>query len=176
VTPAFAPPMPKILSPNQNPAVHTESGAHHYRVIRIEFSTTADVKEIYSIVALGGEQRTDADTPHDLILDRCYVHGGSGLASRRGVLLNGASSSIIDSHSSEIHAAGAHSQAVLGYNGPGPFKIVNNFLEGAAENIMFGGSDPTIRGLVPSDIEIRRNHLFKPLRWRPGHPSFGGVS
>jgi hypothetical protein len=175
VTPAFAPAMPKILSPNQNPAVYTEPGAHHFRFIGIEFSTVAGVKDIYSIVAFGGDQRSDADTPHDLILDRCYVHGRTELTSRRGVLLNSASSAVIDSYVSEIHAAGYDSQAVLGYNGPGPFKIVNNYLEGAAENVMFGGADPATPGLVPSDIEIRRNHIFKPLSWRPGDPSFAGV-
>jgi hypothetical protein len=175
VTSAFAPAMPKILSPNQGPAVYTDAGAHHYRFIGIEFSTTADVKEIYTIVAFGGEQASDTDTPHNLILDRCYVHGLPGLGSRRGVLLNSASSSIIDSHISEIHTAGTDSQGVLGYNGPGPFKIMNNFIEGATENILFGGADPKIRDLVPSDIEIRRNHLFKPLRWRPGDPSYAGV-
>jgi hypothetical protein len=96
--------------------------------------------------------------------------------SRRGVLLNGASSAVIDSHVSEIHAAGADSQAILGYNGPGPFKIVNNYLEATTENIMFGGADPKVPDLVPSDIELRRNHIFKPLRWRPGDPSFAGVT
>jgi hypothetical protein len=175
VTPAFAPVMPKIVSPNANPAVYTEPGAHHYRFVGVEFGAAANVKDIYSIVAFGGDQPSDADTPHDLILDRCYVHGHTELASRRGILLNSASSAVIDSHVSEIHAVGADSQAVLGYNGPGPFKIVNNFLEGAAENIMFGGADPKIRGLVPSDIEIRGNHLFKPLSWRPGDPRFIGV-
>jgi hypothetical protein len=44
-------------------------------------------------------------------------------------------------------------------------KIVNNYLEAAAENFMSGGADPDIRNLVPSDIEIRRNHFFKPLSW-----------
>jgi len=57
VTPAFTPLMPKILSPNQNPALYTEPGAHHYRFIGIEFSTTPDVKTIYSIVAFGGTTR-----------------------------------------------------------------------------------------------------------------------
>ena len=175
VTPAFTPSMPKILSPNQNPALYTEPGAHHYRFIGIEFSTTPDVKTIYSIVAFGGTQRSDTDTPHDLILDRSYVHGHSGLTSQRGVLLNSASSAVIDSHVSEIHAAGVDAQAILGYNGPGPFKIVNNFLEGATENIMFGGADPKILGLVPSDIEIRGNHIFKRLSWFPGDPNFAGV-
>jgi hypothetical protein len=175
VTPAFSPVMPKILSPNSNPALFTEPGAHHYRFIGIEFAVAPNVKRIYSIVAFGGTQSSEAETPHDLILDRCFVHGEPALMTSRGVLLNSASSAIIDSHVSEIHAAGYDSQAVLGYNGPGPFKIVNNFLEGAAENVMFGGADPKLSGLVPSDIEIRQNHLFKPLSWRKGNPGFGGV-
>jgi hypothetical protein len=175
VTPDIAPLMPKLVSPNSNPAVYTEPGAHNYRFIGVEFTIASSVKDVYSIVALGGEQTSDADTPRDLVLDRCYVHGQPQTMTRRGVLLNGASSAVIDSHVSEIHAAGADSQAILGYNGPGPFKIVNNFLEGAAENIMFGGADPKIQGLVPSDIEIRRNHLFKPLTWFPGDQTFAGV-
>ncbi|HKW94476.1 MAG TPA: hypothetical protein VJX92_21505 [Methylomirabilota bacterium] len=176
VTPGLAPLMPKLVSPDSNPAVHTEPGAHHYRFIGIEFTTASTVKDIYSIVALGGEQTADVDTPRDLILDRCYVHGQPQTMSRRGILLNGASSAVIDSHVSEIHAAGADSQAILGYNGPGPFKIVNNYLEASTENVMFGGADPKVQDLVPSDIEIRRNHIFKPLRWRPGDPSFAGVN
>ncbi len=175
VTTSLAPLMPKLVSPNGGPAVYTEPGAHHYRFIGIEFATGPAVKEIYSIVAFGGEQISNAEIPTDLILDRCYVHGQPGTMSRRGVLLNGASSAVIDSHVSEIHAAGYDSQAILGYNGPGPFKIVNNYLEASTENIMFGGADPKIRDLVPSDIEIRRNHLFKPLKWRPGDPTFAGV-
>jgi hypothetical protein len=167
--------MPKILSPNQNPAVYTQPGAHHFRFIGVEIGATPGVKTIYAIVAFGGEQTAEAETPHDLILDRCYIHGHAGLMSSRGVLLNSASSAVVESHISEIHAVGYDSQAVLGYNGPGPFKIVNNFLEGAGENVMFGGADPKIRGLVPSDIEIRRNHFFKPLSWNPDDPSFGGV-
>ena len=31
---------------------------------------------------------------------------------------------------------------------------------------MFGGADPAVTNLVPSDIVLRRNHLFKPLAWR----------
>jgi hypothetical protein len=176
VTPGVAPLMPKLVSPNSSPAVYTEPGAHHYRFIGIEFTTAPTVKDIYSIVAFGGEETAAADTPRDLILDRCYVHGQPQTMSRRGVLLNGASSAVIDSHVSEIHAAGADSQAILGYNGPGPFKILNNYLEASTENVMFGGADPKIQDLVPSDIEIRRNHMFKPLRWQPGDPSFAGVN
>src|SRR5262249_35535544 len=52
------------------------------------------------------------------------------------------------------------------YTGPGPYRIVNNYLEASGENIMFGGAAPKIAKLVPTDIEIVHNHFFKPLAWR----------
>jgi len=97
-----------------------------------------------------------------------YIHGQSTGNNRRCVGLNGASSALIDSYVSDCHEAGADAQAVGGWSGPGPFKIVNNYLEASGENVMFGGSDPLINGLIPSDIEIRRNHITKPVSWKGG--------
>ena len=31
---------------------------------------------------------------------------------------------------------------------------------------MFGGSDPWIKNLIPSDIEIRRNYIYTPASWK----------
>jgi hypothetical protein len=104
--------------------------------------------------------------PHHLILDRVYVHGHPTLNVSRCVAFNSAWSAVIDSYLAECHAQGFDSQVVGGWNGPGPFKIVNNYLEGAGENVMFGGADPWIAQLVPSDIEVRRNHFYKPLSWK----------
>jgi len=39
---------------------------------------------------------------------------------------------VIDSYIADIKEVGADSQAVAGWNGPGPFKIANNYLEGPA--------------------------------------------
>src|SRR5438876_3039300 len=41
---------------------------------------------------------------------------------------------------------------------------------------MFGGADPSIVNLVPSDIEIRENHFFKPLSWKSDDPSYTGMN
>ena len=32
--------------------------------------------------------------------------------------------------------------------------------------MLWGGADPLIAGLIPSDIEVRRNHFFKPTNWK----------
>ena len=90
--------------------------------------------------------------------------------SRRGIALNARRAAVVDSYLADFKEAGADSQAIAGWNGPGPFTITNNYLEAAGENVMFGGADPAIDGLVPSDIVVTRNHLAKPLRWRSGTP------
>ena len=38
-----------------------------------------------------------------------------------------------------------------------------------------GGADAKVADLVPSDIEIRRNHFRKPLSWKEGNSEYGGI-
>jgi hypothetical protein len=82
---------------------------------------------------------------------------------------------VVNSHLSDFKEVGADSQAVAGWNGPGPFRIENNYLEAAGENVMFGGADPAVPYLVPSDIEVRRNHFRKPLGWKIDHAEYEGT-
>lgn len=163
--------MPKLITPNGSQVLRTSSPAHHYRFIGIEFGIAKGNMYVSSLIAIGTEgssQDTLSEVPHHIIFDRCYIHGNTVGDARHGVVLNSAHSAVIDSHVSDFHHSdgAADSQAILGWNGPGPFKIVNNYLEAASENIMFGGGDPTIPNLIPSDIEIRRNHINKPASWK----------
>ena len=170
--------MPRIDTPNREPAITTAAAAHHYRFVGIEVTARGATRSTgpYSdnnVVYLESEggQTSPSQVPTDIIFDRCYIHGTPTGSVRRGIAMNGARMAVVDSYLSDFHEVGADSQAIAGWNGPGPFKIVNNYLEGAGENLMFGGADPSIPDLVPSDIEIRRNHLFKPLSWKIGHPT-----
>ncbi len=175
ITPAFASALPKIVTPNSEPALRAFDGAHHFRLIGLEFALAPGVSQNYTLISLGESQSSLAQLPHDLILDRLYIHGRPSATLRRGVQLNSASTAVIDSYISDCHEVGADSQAIGGWNGSGPFKIVNNYLEGAGENFILGGGDPSIPNLVPSDIEFRRNHCFKPLSWKIGNPSYAGT-
>src|SRR5437660_12102447 len=130
----------------------------------------------FRLVELGtGGETSTATLPHDIIIDRCYIHGNAGQAAIRGVALNGSRIAVIDSYLAEFKDQGSDTQALAGWNGPGPFKIVNNYLEAAGENLLFGGAAPRIPGLVPSDIEIRRNLLAKSVSWNPGDPAYAGT-
>ncbi len=163
--PSYAAVLPKIISADVGPAIQTAPGAHHYRFLGVEITTTAASLN-YGLVVFGDGGGVLAQVPHDLILDRTYIHGNATVNLSRCVALNSAASAVIDSYLSECHANGQDAQAICGWNGPGPFKIVNNYLEGSGENVMFGGADPANANFIPSDIEIRRNYFFKPLAWR----------
>lgn len=158
--------MPKIVAPHEKSAVSTEPGAHHYRFVGIEFQPATDARYVYNVIDLGSPDYTSiTQSPHHLVFDRCYVHSTGLNRARRGFALNGAETSVTNSHVSGFAGAGDETQAIAGWNGPGPFHIVNNYLEGAGEVLMIGGADPSIVNLVPSDIEIRRNYFRKPKEW-----------
>src|SRR6185436_19000953 len=146
-----------------------EPGAHHYRFIGLDIAPEANTW-LVALLQFGDDEHAVDRLPHDLIVDRCYLHGDPRKGSRRGIALNARRAAVIDSYLSDFKEAGADSQAIAGWNGPGPFAITNNYLEAAGENVMFGGADPAIDGLVPADIVITRNHLAKPTRWRSGTP------
>ena len=168
VSPSNAGDMATIVSGAGSPsiALYTQDGAHHFRFVGIEFRPAAGVFATALIRLGSGSETSLGQIPHHIVIDRCYIHGDAFVGGRRGIALNSASSAVIDSHVSDWKEVGADSQAIAGWSGPGPFKIVNNHLEGAAENVMFGGADALIANLVPADIEIRGNRFFKPVAWR----------
>ena len=155
--------------------VKTAPGAHHYRLSGVEIRPT-DSTFLYNLVEIGGAETSPDQFPHHVIIERCVLHGDPKRGTRRGVALNGMHTAVIDSHIADIKEAGNDSQAIAGWNGPGPFKIANNYLEGAGENVMFGGIDPSIRDLVPADIEVLGNYMTKPLAWRVGDPAYAGTA
>jgi hypothetical protein len=165
--------MPKLVA-SSRPVIRAERGAHHYRLAGIEVTPKADVF-IQNLIELGAEDSDLAEVPHHFVIDRSYIHGDRGKGGRRGIALNAREAAVINSYISDFKEVGADSQAIAGWNGPGPYKIENNYLEAAGENVMFGGADPAIDGLVPADIEVLRNSMTKPLRWKVGHASYEGA-
>ncbi|MCU1272471.1 MAG: hypothetical protein JWN74_3765 [Acidobacteriaceae bacterium] len=154
-------------------------GANHYRLgPGLEITRPLGTGVNYNLVSKDPTSSAD-----HIILDRDWVHGTAQDETTRGLHLNGITYvGVVDSYFSDFHCtaiigACIDSQAISGGSGNvamGSWKIVNNFLEAATENILFGGSAGTI---TPTDIEIRHNHFFKPLTWMRGQPGFvGGVN
>lgn len=173
ITPAFAPQLPRFESAAGQTALTFATGAHHYYLMGLEVTSAGYSFDL--IRAGDGTQNNLAALPHDIVFDRMYIHGNATLGTKRGIALNSARTAVVNCHISDCKGEGQDTQALCGWNGPGPFKIVNNYLEGAGENVMFGGANPAIQDLVPSDIEVRNNHFFKPLSWKEGHPDYAGT-
>ena len=169
VGPEHASLMPKLVTRSSQAALQTAPRASGWRIIGIEITVVPDLNQVQNGLVLLGDgshaQNVLADVPSDLILDRVYVHGAFPTQTKRCVALNSGRSAVIDSYLTDCAGKGYDTQAILGWNGPGPYLIENNRLEGAGENVMFGGADPAIRNLVPSDITIRRNYIYKPQSW-----------
>jgi len=158
--------MPKISAPSQQAAIRAEPGAHHFRFIGIEIAPALNANYVYNLIDLGDSNyHSNEQFPHHLIFDRCYVHSTGLNKARRGFALNSVETSVLNSYVSGFAGEGDETQAIAGWNGPGPFHIINNYLEAGAEVILFGGADPSIPNLIPSDIEISRNYLYRPPEW-----------
>ena len=159
--------MPKIRTPDENPAITLAAGAHDYRLVGIDIGATSDLSRpsytVWNLVLPSGDNNVSY-----IVFDRCYVHGNNdtGINFRRGIALNGNWMGVVDSYLSNFHDKGTDSQAIQGWGGSGPYKIYNNFLEAASENLLFGGGggDPA-PNVVPTDIEIQRNYFFKRASW-----------
>jgi hypothetical protein len=156
--------MPKVLSSgNGKGVIETSPGAHHYRFVGIEFAP-ANNDYIYNLIWLNAEN--PKDIPHHIEIDRCYIHSNLPGVTRRGIALNSADSIVKNSYIAGFAGEGEETQGICGWSGTKNVKILNNYIEGGAENIMFGGSDITSADLIPADIEVRGNHLNKPAEWK----------
>jgi Right handed beta helix region len=117
-------------------------------------------------VVVGSPDATRADAqPDGVTLDRVAVVAGER-GGRRGVSLHTRCVAVTRSHIAGFWFRGRDSQAIWVNNGPGPYTIDDNYLEGSGENILFGGASIRIRDCVPSDVRITRNTIAKPEAWR----------
>ena len=167
IQPGHAPLLARLRSPNSKPALRTAPRAHHWIVKYLDLpATRGGAGEIVRIGDGSSAQNTFDLVPHHIVLDHVYIHGDPLAGQKRGVALNAAHVAVTNSFISECKAIGQDTQAIGGWNGPGPYLIENNYLEGAGENVMFGGADPAIPGLVADGITFRRNLVSRPMSWR----------
>ena len=148
-------------------------GANHYRLIGLEVTRAVSPATVYNLIQFDG-------LADHVVFDRVWVHGTAQDETVRGILLGSSRYvAVVDSFFTDFHCVAktgscGDTQAIGGGFGDrpmGPYRIVNNFLEASGENILFGGGPAT---MTPADIEIRRNHMFKPLTWMKGQAGYVG--
>jgi hypothetical protein len=167
ITPDYSRYLAHLTSTTSLPVVRTLSGASYWRLQLLELGPASVASA--TVLDLGdgsAAQNLPSQVPHHLIVDRVYVHGSALNGQKRGVGLNSGETTIRDSYVSEVKTVGSDSQAIAGWNGPGPYTIENNYLEASTEVVLFGGDDPKIPNLVASNITLRSNTVTRPVSWR----------
>jgi hypothetical protein len=184
ITPAYAALLPKLETTVTNKAAMALSGdahpAEHIQFIGIWFSVNpVSLTTSYTRgpLLIGNSGSVDdfggfipdgpEDQPNDIVVDRClFLHGWLATV-RRMISLHGRAVTIKNSYIDGALDL-TDSQSISGWNGVGPYTIENNYVGGATENIMFGGTKPAFDGEVDS-ATIRFNyfpHVEERMRYR----------
>lgn len=136
--------------------------------------TQADVTALILVGRADSTQTTVAQVPHHVGFDRMYIHGydpgDSGAGARgteihNGITLHCRYCFVTNSYFEKIHDTGTESHPFLSFNTPGPVAKIHNWIEGGSITDLQGGVQPTIPGVIPSDIEIRRNRYTRNPAW-----------
>ncbi len=209
VTPSNASLMPKIYATIIGyPALATANnasgtaGSSYWTMQGIEFACfgpylTGGV-ECADLVLLDGPRNADGTTamtqdleqPNFIVFDQCYFHGqagqgGSGTCiTRRGLRVNGKNLVVQNCSFNNIKTWSADNQCINGWGGSGPISVINNFLEGTTENILFGGGYvkwnvipgqtvwPAGNAAAGWGIYVRYNTITKNPLWNSGYPGY----
>jgi hypothetical protein len=153
--------MPKLVGTNGAFVISAAVGAHHYKLIGIEVTTTGQ-KYTSDLVNLGSyftrEQRLS--TNH-FVFDRMFFHSPEVTTGNlvpttversvgRGLALGVADVSLTNSYVAGFcgkypASTGAAGQNIDSYGvysdvGPGPIRIINNYIEAQFNNVFIGGA------------------------------------
>lgn len=139
--------MPTIISPGSGAScLNVAPGASNYVLRHIHFpGVPLGFNAIIHIGAADSTQQFYAQEPHDITVDRCYIHGGEVCGQKRAIESHGRNITISYNYIDDIKSVGQDSQCVSGFNGHGPLTIIGNVLRGGTEPILIGGGDPTVR-------------------------------
>lgn len=161
-----------------NTGATSGSPANYYYFIGAHFRK-AVVAAPYTGVAfvnIGNNDETSlAQLPNHIIFDRSVFDGSTSTTNTlRGYALSGSDCSLVNSYLYGFKMVGQDTQAALLEQGERN-AMINNFMEGAAENFLSGGTDISITNHLPTDFVFRRNYLKKNLAWCSVCGSYGGV-
>lgn len=142
----------------------------HYRLIGLEITRPSDGTWHNALVGLAGTH---------IILDRDWIHGDPTADTTHLVQTQDGADhvAIINSYMNDAHCNASKNECSDSQDwsdcGNGTvMKAFNNFMEASGQSIMFGGGAAAI---ITSDVEIRLNHLFKPLTWNPNDKKYMGT-
>lgn len=168
-----------------NNAISCTPGANHVVVEDGEFRTNvANSSQVWvPLIGCGDNTITDPSLlPSHVGFQYNYIHTWDPSdpgAPSTGTIMGSAIEAectycwFLYNYGEKIHYEGGESHVAFLINTPGPQKWVGNFLEGGSSAWFMGGGScmgtgcsPTgIIGVIPSDLEVRRNRFTRDITW-----------
>jgi len=162
-------------SSNQ-PAVTFASGANHYRFVGIEFTKVPETKIGAALVELSPDAVTMG--ANHMIFDRTIIHGQpwtlssskntetqAGLSAKNSQWVALINSWDYDTYCNSSCVDSQGYKAGTGLYQDGPHKLYNNLIASSGETWIFGGGGQGPGTPNTKDLEVRGNHVLKPLTW-----------
>jgi hypothetical protein len=161
IPPEYELSLPTLRSPNSLPALNIlpRSGGYNFRGIRF-VGTGGDIVQVGS-----GLIQDKADLPRSILFEQIIVKGEG--TAKRGIQANGSGISVRHSRITGIKLAGQESQSIACWNGTG-VRIQDCYIEAGSIGVLIGGERPGIPGHVPSNIELWKTTITRPLEMRAG--------
>jgi hypothetical protein len=169
VDPSWAGRLAILRSGSVEPAIRFAEGTCGWAIRGLQFLPNERGQHEVIEIGKAWDTKTLAGLPRDVFLSHLLMDFPS--EQRRGIGLNGINVIVEYSWIAGARLAGQDSQALAGWNTPGPIAIRWNHLEAGSEVILFGGADPGVENIVPCDISVEGNTLTRPAAWLTGPTS-----
>jgi Right handed beta helix region len=151
-----------VIGPKTGPAIHIAPGTNDWALVGCT-ATTANDQRVIQIGNNDGAQTTLDKVPRRGLITRLRI---PTCRCKKGIEVNGAEVEIRGNDIADVYDPGGRdSQAVAILNTPGPVLVEGNELSAGSEPIMIGGDTMKIPDVVPSDITISNNHVYRPEAW-----------
>jgi hypothetical protein len=155
-----------IVATGPDGAFPTEQTARYYYLDNLTVTQSQLSWDHIRLGTTNNSQNTLASVPEYFVMDRMKLHGNPATGGRRGASIQTGYTKFTNSEIKHIFGAGIETHGIHFGNGPGPYFIADNLIEAAAINILAGGLDPPIIGMVPENIIVTRNTIRKDPVWQ----------
>lgn len=165
---------------NTNPifctAINGNGGYWWFEGIEFMLNESLTVGPNVGLITLGSDNASNVATslatvPSHFNFGHCLFHGNrTGTLTfsdgpRRGIAGNASMIGVRDCSAYYVQKEGFEGAAFGAWSTPGSVSLVNNFLSGSAQSVLYGGSLPGVPGLFPNNLTTKWCHLWKDIRW-----------
>lgn len=165
---------------NVNPifctAINGNGGYWWFEGIEFMLNESLTTGSSVGLITLGSDNASNVPTsirnvPSHFNFGHCLFHGNrTGTLTfsngpRRGIALNASMVGVRDSSVYYVQIDGFEGAGIGSWSSPGGVSLVNSFISGTAQAVLYGGALPGVPGLVPSNLTTKWCHLWKDIRW-----------